>query len=156
MSQAASSHSSYAAQGIKALSVKRLDLAFYLDHHRIALAVTCLAGRNLDPAFTDAVFLDIGAFLVIELDANIVLEDSRIVERAARIDRETVRKWGESCHVVHGRELSTILSPKTIFRHSPALLPCISIFNAASLWLVCGFPHSRLLAGYGLIASFVH
>jgi hypothetical protein len=128
MSQAASSILSYVAQGIKALSVKRLDLAFYLDRHRIALAVTRLAGRDLDPAFADAIFLDIGAFLVIELDANIVLEDSRIVVRAARIDRETVRKWGELCHVVHGRELSTILLPNTIFQHSPALLPCFSIF----------------------------
>lgn len=71
----------------KALSVKRFDLAFYLDRHRIALAVTRLTGSNLDPAFANTIFLDIDASLVIELDANIVLENSRIVVRAALIDR---------------------------------------------------------------------
>jgi hypothetical protein len=56
-----------------------------------------------------------------------VLENSRVVVGAARIDRETVGKWGELCHVVHRRELSTILLRKTIFQYLLALLPCFSI-----------------------------
>jgi hypothetical protein len=47
-----------------------LDLALELDGQRIALAVDRLADRDPDPALADAVLLDVGLLLAVELDAD--------------------------------------------------------------------------------------
>src|ERR1043166_5869649 len=47
-----------------------LDLAGELDGERIALAVDGLADGDTDPALADAVLLDVGLFLAVELDAD--------------------------------------------------------------------------------------
>jgi hypothetical protein len=65
------------------------------------LAVQGLAGGHLDPAFADAVFLDIRTLLVVEADANVVLEHGGDMVRAARIDRQVVGQCGALGGVVH-------------------------------------------------------
>jgi hypothetical protein len=73
----------------------------------VALAVQCAACGNLDPAFADAIFADVVEFLVVELDADVVLEDGRIVMRAAGIDAEAIGEGGALCGIVHGRDYRT-------------------------------------------------
>jgi hypothetical protein len=68
-------------------AVKRLDHPLQLDQHRPALAVDGLAGGNLDPAFADAVLVDVEAFLAVEADADRVLGDGAVVVRAGAVDR---------------------------------------------------------------------
>lgn len=72
------------------LSIKRLHGALQLDQQRIAFSIHFLANWYLDPTFTDAVFLDIGALLAIEANADVVFEYRRNVMGAARVCRETV------------------------------------------------------------------
>jgi hypothetical protein len=55
------------------LFVKRLDLAFELDHEGVALAVDLVADGDLDPAFADAVLGDVKTFLVVKAYADVVL-----------------------------------------------------------------------------------
>ena len=66
------------------------DRAVELERQRLALAVHRLAGLDADPAFGNAVFLDIGAHPVLEPDADAALELVRIEMRAARIDRQAI------------------------------------------------------------------
>jgi hypothetical protein len=73
------------------LAIKRFDLALDLDHQGLPLAINRFARRDLNPAFADAIFFDIGAFFVVDFNANVVLEHGGNVERAARINREPVR-----------------------------------------------------------------
>lgn len=80
--------------GHPALFVERLDAAFELDQHGPALAVQCLAGGNLDPAFADAVFLDVVAFLVVQANADLVFEHGGDMVRAGRVDRQVVGQVG--------------------------------------------------------------
>ena len=69
------------------LLVERLDRALELDQQRIALAVQRLACGNLDPAFADAVFADIRAFLAVEANTDVVLEHGGNMVRAAGVDQ---------------------------------------------------------------------
>src|SRR5436190_1465859 len=69
-----------------------LDRAFELDGQRIALAVDRLADRDPDPAFADAILLDVGLFLAVELDADALLQQRLVVKRALGVGREAVGK----------------------------------------------------------------
>ena len=73
------------------LLVVRLDLALELEQQGLALAVEGLAGGNLDPAFADAVFLDVEALLAVETDADVAFEGGRQVMGAARVGRQVGR-----------------------------------------------------------------
>src|SRR3546814_11688551 len=66
------------------------DRAGELDRHRLAVAVEAAAGGDADPAFGDAVFLDIGLLGTLEANADAALEAVRVEPRAARIAREAV------------------------------------------------------------------
>src|SRR5580700_1574853 len=75
----------------------RLDRAAQLDGHGISVPV--LGGRMCDPnpAFADAIFLDIGLLDALEADADAALEQLGIVIGAGRVVGEAVRR-----SVVHG------------------------------------------------------
>src|SRR5690349_822789 len=59
----------------------RLDRTFQLDGQRLALAVERLAGGDADPAFADAVFLDVGLLLAGEADTDVLLQNGLVVIR---------------------------------------------------------------------------
>ena len=80
--------------GRHVLAVERFDLAFQFDLQWTAAAVEGLGGRDLDPAFADAIFFHVKAFLVVEADADVVLEHGGNVVRAARVDRQAIGQWG--------------------------------------------------------------
>src|SRR5947208_1635212 len=84
----------------------------------MALAVYRLAGGHFDPPFTDAVLLHVLAFVVVQADADFVLEHGGYVVGAARVHGQTVGQWWALWRVGHGvpwalesralyRELST-------------------------------------------------
>ena len=73
------------ARSTRTSAVEGLDLSLQPDQQRPALAVERLARRHLHPAFADAVLLDVGAFVVVEADADVVLEHRGHVMRAARV-----------------------------------------------------------------------
>ncbi len=56
----------------------------------MTLAVDRLTSGDLDPAFTDAILIDIEAFLVVEADANIVLEYGRDMKGTALVRGESI------------------------------------------------------------------
>jgi len=56
----------------------------------MALAVDCLAGGHFDPAFTDAVLLHVLALVVVQADADFVLEHGGYVVGAARVRGQMV------------------------------------------------------------------
>jgi len=72
------------------LSKEGFDLALQLDQQRLAPAIHGLARGHLDPALADAVFADVGALLVIQPDADVVLEQRSDVVRAAWVVRQAV------------------------------------------------------------------
>ncbi|MNN62499.1 hypothetical protein D3C81_1778060 [compost metagenome] len=76
------------------LTVKRFDFALELDLQRTAAAVERLGGSDLDPAFADAIFFHVKTFLVVEADADVVLEHGCNVIRAAGVDRQAIGQWG--------------------------------------------------------------
>src|SRR5262245_7207569 len=69
-----------------------LDLALESEGQRVATPVERLAHGYADPAFADAVFLDIGLLRPVEADAHATLEQGLVVVRAARVNREAVGK----------------------------------------------------------------
>ena len=76
------------------LAVIRLNFALEFDEQGPALAVYGFASRYFDPAFADTVFLYVATFLVVEADADFVLEHSGHVVGAARINRQVVGQFG--------------------------------------------------------------
>src|SRR4029077_14982787 len=84
------------------LPVKGLHLAIELDQHRMALAVYRLARGHLDPPFADAVLLHVLAFVVVQTDADFVLEHGGYVVGAARVCGQTVGQWWALGNVGHG------------------------------------------------------
>src|SRR3954465_8214004 len=64
----------------------------HLDGQGIAEAVLGIAGGDADPAFADAVFLDIGLLGALEADADVARKQFLIVMRALRVGGEPVRK----------------------------------------------------------------
>ena len=77
----------------------RFHLATQQNRHGIAVTVARLAGRNADPTFADAVFLDVRLLDPIKAKAHAALQQRRIVVRATRVVRKTV---GKSCHEARG------------------------------------------------------
>src|SRR5258707_8315689 len=65
-----------------------LDRTAELDGQGIAVAVDCLAGGDPDPAFADAIFLDIGLLNALEADADVARQRLGIEIGAARIVAE--------------------------------------------------------------------
>jgi hypothetical protein len=55
------------------------------------------------------------AILVVEADADLALENVAVMKRAARVDREPVREWGEGSGIVHRRELSINCAHRGVF-----------------------------------------
>src|SRR5882757_2019873 len=75
----------------------RLDRAAELDGHGIAVAVLGGRVRHPDPSFAHAILLDIGLLDALESYADAALEQCGVVERAAGVVGEAVRRM-----VVHG------------------------------------------------------
>jgi hypothetical protein len=84
-----------------AITVKRFHLALELDQQRLALAIERLACGHLDPAFADAVFLDVETVLVVQADADVVLENGSHMVRAARVDGQVVGQRGSGMGFGH-------------------------------------------------------
>lgn len=68
------------------LAIESFDLAFNFGHQGIAFAIQRFSGGDFDPAFADAIFVNIRALFIVEADANVMFKDRSVVERAARID----------------------------------------------------------------------
>src|SRR5262245_37792428 len=68
----------------------------------MALAINCLVGGHFDPPFADAVLLHVLAFVVVQADADFVLEHSGYVVAAARVRGQTVWQWRALEGVGHG------------------------------------------------------
>ena len=81
----------------------RLHRPVHLDGQRVAVAVLGIAGGDADPAFADAVLLDIGLLDALEADADIARQDVRVVIGAVRIDRQAVRKFVAHDCLAHNR-----------------------------------------------------
>src|SRR5690606_32954967 len=69
-----------------------LHRALQLDRQGLAAAVDAVADGQPDPAFGDAVFLDIGLVLALEADADSFRQQVGVVERAVGIDGQAVGK----------------------------------------------------------------
>ena len=67
-------------------SIERFNFALQLDQQRLPLAIPCFARGYFDPAFADAVFIDIETLLTIQPNADVTLEHGGDVMRAARVD----------------------------------------------------------------------
>ena len=76
------------------LSVKGFHLSLQGDQQRFALAIHRLARGHLHPALADAVFLHIVPLLVVQADADVMLENGGDVMGAARIDRQAIGQRG--------------------------------------------------------------
>ena len=82
---------------LRSLFVKSLNPACQLDRQRVSLAVHLLSHGYLDPAFTDAVFGNVGALLVVEADADVVLKNGGHVVRAFCVGGQAVgQRWSVS------------------------------------------------------------
>src|ERR1700733_4804983 len=68
----------------------RFDRAMDLDRQRIAVAIPGVAGGDADPAFADAIFLDIGLLDALEADADVARQDRFIIVRALRIGAQAI------------------------------------------------------------------
>jgi hypothetical protein len=79
-----------------------LDLALELESHRVAMAVAAAAGGDADPPFGNAIFLDVGLFGAVEPDADALLQQLLVEERAARVEREPVG------HLAVGRDFGFV------------------------------------------------
>src|SRR6266481_5138263 len=78
--------------GLRLVAEIRLHGAVHLDGERVAVAILGVAGGHADPAFADAIFLDIGFFRALEADADIPRQDLGVVIGTVRIDRQAVRQ----------------------------------------------------------------
>lgn len=106
--QAAGRHSAGHGLGSTALPqspIERLNPAFQLDRYRIALAIHGFAGRYGNPAFADAVLLDIRKLFIVEFDSDFMSRDICIVVAAARVNGEAIRERRKLNGVVHGVNL---------------------------------------------------
>src|SRR5690606_19248386 len=69
---------------------ERLDRPRQLDCQRIAVTIPSVANRHSDPAFADAVFINVVPLGAPEADANAPLKHGRIEIGALRVDGQTV------------------------------------------------------------------
>src|SRR5262245_33584638 len=121
----------------------RLDRAVHLDGERVAVAVFCVAGGYANPAFADAIFLDIGLLLALEADADIARQNLGVVVGAARIDRQPVRQL--LVHrivvlVVHNRASISSRNPSglAVGASRATTLPARSTTNLVKFHLIDG------------------
>jgi hypothetical protein len=68
------------------LDIEGLNCTFKLDKQGITLTVKGLARWHFDPAFTDAIFLNIVTLFAIESNADVVFENGRNIERTASVN----------------------------------------------------------------------
>src|SRR2546422_3179555 len=54
------------------------------------MAIQAAARRHPDPAFADAIFLDVGLLLPLEADADAALQQVGVEIRTARIERQAI------------------------------------------------------------------
>src|SRR5687768_16204940 len=103
----------------------RFDLAAELDGQRIALAVDRLADGDADPTFADAILLDVGLFLAVELYADAARQQRLVIVRALGIGRKAVGQLGRRC-VCHAGSIaaSSVRSPQGT--QVQPRLPCCS------------------------------
>src|SRR5215472_11136489 len=80
---------------------KDLDRTAELDRQRVTVAILSLAGFDLDPAFTDAIFGDIGFLDALETHADVALQQFLIVIGALWIVGEPVGQGVGSLGVGH-------------------------------------------------------
>src|SRR5882762_9149505 len=73
----------------------RLHRTADLDHQRIAVAILGGAGRHPDPAFADAIFLDIGLLDALEANPDVARQHLFVVIGTPRIGRQTIGKLGD-------------------------------------------------------------
>jgi hypothetical protein len=73
---------------------KRLDDALAHDGQGLSTAIEGVADRRADPAFRDAIFLDIGVLDTVQPNSNRACENGFVVVTAARIDAESIRQSG--------------------------------------------------------------
>src|SRR3546814_12173756 len=64
-----------------------LHLARQLDRHRLAKAILRLARCDANPAFRNRIFLDVGALLALEADADTALQHLHVEMVRARIGK---------------------------------------------------------------------
>jgi hypothetical protein len=129
------------------LLVEGFHGALELDQQGLALAVQGLARGNPDPAFADAVLLDVVAFLAVEPDADVVLAHGGVVMGTARIDGEMVRQRrpggvGGRRRIGHGRVLSRIRRAQ-VPSSSPIGLRWSTRSHTALTAIRIGMPSSR-------------
>src|SRR5438094_4344344 len=112
-----------------------LDLAGELDGERVALAVDRLADGDADPALAHAIFLDVGFFLAVELDADAAAQQRLVVVGALGIGRQTV---GQGC-LGHG--LTIAIAPRECRDRQVAWC----LHHAHSVWRARSAPASSPL-----------
>jgi len=95
------------------------DRAVQLDRQRLAMAVAALARLDADPAFGNAVFLDVVAHHALEPDADAALQLLRIEMGAARVDRQVI-----------GRDVG---AGSLFFAHASASRRCSALVNSSAL-----------------------
>src|SRR5690606_6162436 len=71
-----------------------LHAAVDLHRHRVAAAVQRTTHGDPDPALADAVFLDVGALVAVEADADAALHGLLVVVGTARVVAEAVGRGG--------------------------------------------------------------
>lgn len=100
----------FAALAFSGPLIPGLDRTAQLDRQRLAVAILGLARGDADPAFGNAIFLDIIAHPVLETDANAALQLLHVEMGAARIGGEAV--WRCVAGIVrcvgHGRAIASI------------------------------------------------
>jgi hypothetical protein len=89
----------------KLLAVIRLNLPLQFNRQRLPFAINGFTGGNANPAFADAVFLDIFAFFVVKANADIVFEHFGCVERAFGISGKMIGQGWFFSGFGHGRIL---------------------------------------------------
>jgi hypothetical protein len=82
-------------------AVINLNPAFQRQQQRFTFSIDRFASRDFDPAFTDAVLLDVLAFFVVESNADVMLKNGGQIMRAASIDGQTVGQFGAGAGFSH-------------------------------------------------------
>jgi hypothetical protein len=89
----------------KLLSVIRLNLPLQFNRQRLPFAINGIASGDANPAFADAVFLDVFAFFVVKANADIVFEHFGRMERAFGISGKMIGQGWFFSGFGHGRIL---------------------------------------------------
>jgi hypothetical protein len=90
---------------VKLLAVIRLNLPLQFNRQRLPFAINGLASGDANPAFADAVFLNVFAFFVVKANADIVFEHFGRMERAFGISGKMIGQGWFFSGFGHGRIL---------------------------------------------------